>query len=112
MGFVNSLPGQFESIAIKTKTNTLDANKNITGESWTTTETVDGKVQIGSMAQSLVSDKFKPLVDALAFIDPLDVTMTITELNKITVNSKDYSILYVDNIEGVSIEIPLKLWEN
>ena len=110
MGFVNSLSGAPVTIVIEEKTTTYNAYNQPTGEAWATVATVSGRVQLGSMAQSVVSDQFAAIVAAVAFIDPEDLAITITEAHRILVGGIYYSIIYVENIEGVSIEIPLKLW--
>lgn len=111
MGFVNSLPGAFETLSIERKTTTYNDYNQATGETWTGVDSVQGKVQIGSMADSVVSDKFKSVVAATAWIDPDDVNETILNTDRVAIGDIIYSIIYIDNIEGVSIEMPLKLWE-
>jgi len=44
-------------------------------------------------------------------IDPEDMSVEILSTDKIVIGTIEYAIIYIDNIEGVSIEIPLKLWE-
>jgi hypothetical protein len=112
MGFVNSLPGPFVTLSIERHEIVTDAYNNVISDDWNEVDNVQGKVQIGSMATAIVSDKYKSEVSAVAMVDPEDLTITITDKDRIIADGVTYSIIYVDNIEGVSVEIPLKLWEN
>ena len=111
MGFVNSLSGQFETISVQRNEVTYNEYNQPTGNDWNTVLSIQGKVQVGSMAESVVSDKYKSVVAAVAMIDPEDMSVEILSTDKIVIGTIEYAIIYIDNIEGVSIEIPLKLWE-
>ena len=111
MGFVNSLSGQFETISVQRNEVTYNEYNQPTGNDWSTVLTIQGKVQLGSMAESVVSDKYKSVVAAVAMIDPEDMSLTILPTDKLVIGTIEYAIIYIDNIEGASIEIPLKLWE-
>ena len=110
MGFVNSLPGTFETVTYQTLTETI-VNGQVTDKTWADTGTFQAKFQRGSMAQSVVSDKFKADVAAILFVDPVDLPDINEKDNRLVIDSLVYSIIYIDNIEGVSVEVPLKLWE-
>ena len=110
MGFVNSLPGPFELVTYQLKSETI-VNGQITGEGWTTIGTFAGKFQRGSIAQSVVSDQFKPNIAGILFVDPVDLPSALSHENyRLSIGGNYYSIIYVDNIENISVEIPLKLW--
>ena len=111
MGFVNSLSGQFETISVQRNEVTYNEYNQPTGNDWNIVLSIQGKVQLGSMAESVVSDKYKSVVAAVAMIDPEDMSVEILSTDKIVIGTIEYAIIYIDNIEGVSIEIPLKLWE-
>lgn len=110
MGFVDSLPGPFVTVSYEQKTITM-VNGQVTGESWAAVGTFPAKFQRGSLAQSVVSDKYKADVAAIIFVDPSDLPAALSDIDyRLSIDGENYSIIYVDNIENVSVEIPLKLW--
>lgn len=110
MGFVNSLTGPFVTVSYQTKETTI-VNGQITSEEWTTDGTFTAKFQRGSMAQNVVSDKYKAEVEAIIFVEPDDLPVGLSDIDyRLVIDSINYSIIYVDNIEDVSVEIPLKMW--
>lgn len=110
MGFVSTIHGKPATVTYSKLTQTW-VNGQLTGTSWAVTGTFTGFFQRGSLAQNVVSDQFKADVAAILFVDPEDLPSGLTEIDyKLTIAGEDYSIIYVDNIEDVSIEIPLKLW--
>ena len=110
MGFVNSLPGEYKTVVYELNSETI--NHGVVGNSWAAVGAFSAKFQRGAMAAAVVSDQFKADVAAILFVDPDDLPSALSEKNyRLKIDDVLYSIIYIDNIENVSIEIPLKLWE-
>jgi len=109
MGFVNSLPGVFQTVTYELNTEAFV--NGIVTQAWAEVGTFPAKFQRGSMAAAVVSDQFKADVAAILFVDPSDLPDIDEKKNRLKIGGQYYSIIYIDNIENVSIEIPLKLWE-
>lgn len=109
MGFVNTLPGPFEAVVYEKNTEAF-VNGVVT-QAWAEVGTFPAKFQRGSMAAAVVSDQFKADVAAILFVDPADLPSIDEKLYRLKIGGEYYSIIYIDNIENVSVEIPLKLWE-
>lgn len=81
-------------------------------ESYPVTPTliVTGIMWTGSAADAIVSEQYKPVVQGVIIIDPADYTTTINEDAKVTIDSQDYSVIYVENVAGQDkvIQIPVK----
>ena len=98
MGFVNSLLGPFENISVKRNEVTYNEYNQPTGNDWSTVLTIQGKAQLGAMAESVVSDKYKSVVAAVAMIDPEDMSVEILSTDKIVIGTIEYAIITKDSI--------------
>ncbi|MGD8305152.1 MAG: hypothetical protein PVF17_00730 [Ignavibacteria bacterium] len=71
---------------------------------------VEALFWVGSAADKVVSEKLRADIAGVVVMDYSDYTTTINENAKVTINSKDYSVIYVDNIaeQNEVIQIPVK----
>jgi hypothetical protein len=100
MSFIAELKSMGETTytaTFKTPTNVY-TDSRITSKTWATSGTLDCLLWFASMAKTTISEKYRDIVDAVLIADTVDVTFTIAEDGKVTVNSQDYEIIKVDDI--------------
>lgn len=66
-----------------------------------------------SMARSVVSEKYRETVDAVAVFNYADIDFTIPSESRVTINSKIFSVIIIDNIaeQNEVIQVLLKKYE-
>jgi len=67
-----------------------------------------------SMAKITVSEKYKQEIEALAVFNYSDITFTIPEYGRVTINNKLYSIILAENVaeQNEIIQVMLKKYES
>lgn len=113
MGFLDDIYLTEETVSadFRNKTTTADAYGNVTESYSATTDlTINGLLWIGSTADKVVSEKIRPDVSAVFVFNYSDYTTIIEDNAKVTINSKDYSVIYIDNVANQNevIQVPLK----
>lgn len=113
MGFLDDifLSNKTVSADFRNKIITVDDYGSVTeGYSLTTDLTVNGILWVGSTADKVVSEKIRPDVSAVFVFNYSDYSTTIVDNAKVIINSKDYSVIYMDNVgnQNEIIQVPLK----
>lgn len=100
-----------QDVELYGKTQTL----NTTTGNYTTTEghikTVKGFLYEGSGIEQFVSDKIKPLVDAIVLLDPQNITRAeIKDTDNITVDDRNFTIVRCKDVgnQGEVVQVYLK----
>jgi hypothetical protein len=72
--------------------------------------TVTGLFWEGRAVDNVVSERIRADVDAVLVIDYEDYSASVADIDKVTIESTDYSVVHADNIarQDVVIQIPLK----
>lgn len=71
---------------------------------------VKGFLFVGSAADRLVSEKIRPIVDAVLIVDPIHFTFTISDSDKLIIGSTVYTVIRPDDIgnQGEAMQINLR----
>lgn len=80
---------------------------------WSTDGTAPCLYWIGSGTKNNVADKFREEIDAVMLHTYNELTFSINESGRVTVNGEVFSILYVDNIANQNefVQVLLKRYE-
>ena len=80
---------------IKRRSDIFDpADGRVTG-SESTIATIKSIFYVGGQAESLVAEKIRPNVDAVAIVDP---DSDVAEKDVLEINGKRYGVIYVDDV--------------
>lgn len=74
---------------------------------YTTNKTVKGIFWRGSMAESIVGERFKTEVDGVVIVKP---GVSIADTDRVKIGTVQYSVIYADDVagQGKVIVIPVK----
>lgn len=113
MGFVNSMFSNNNAVNAVFYGRTEPA-KNADGTRGAPTYgailTVDALFWEGSAADTVVSDRIRADVSAVIALDYYDYTVDVADVDKVTIEGIDYSVIHVDNVarQNKVIQIALK----
>jgi hypothetical protein len=91
----------------KTQTNTAGAYGP---EEWSTIQTTEGLFFIGGKVDSIIGERQRVNVDGVLLVDYANITETIPDTARVSINGDYYSLVYMDNV-GMQNElyvIPVK----
>ena len=111
MGFINELFATEESVSAKFYSRADTSTAGMRADpTYTLLMTKDVLFWQGSAADSIVSDRIRADVSGVIVIDYEDYTSTVDDIDKVTIDSVDYSIIHVENIgnQNVVLQIPVK----
>ena len=112
MAFLDDIYLSEETVSadFQQKTSVTDPDTGITTESFASALVVDGLLWTGSMAEKYVSERYRPIIQGVFVMNYEDYTTTINADAKVTIGSKDYGVIYINNVANQNqvIEIPLK----
>lgn len=100
MSFVTDFFNEYETVSVQFRNLDETFASGIVTKSFPALAdlTIDGIYWTGNSAERLVSEQYRPLISGVLIVDPDDLTITIKEDAKVTIDSEDYSIINVDNI--------------
>lgn len=109
MSFINDIDTEDKvSIAFQTRTESKDASNNRV-VTWPANFTADCLFWTGSVAESLVSERFRARVEGLIIVDYDDYS-AVKDNDRVKIGTTYYSVIHAENIANQNevIQIPVE----
>ena len=106
--FLDSVFKNNKTVDVQIQPRTQTITNGVLGPvTYTTTKTVKGIFWRGSMAESIVGERFKTEIDGVVIIKP---GVSIADTDRVKVGTLQYSVIYADDVagQGKVIVIPVK----
>jgi len=113
MSFLDDFNTENKYTATFEKYSETYSNNILTGKTWSSVGTAECLLWNTATAKTTVSEKYRQIVEAIAVFNYSDITFTIPDSGRVTINSKVYSIAISENIgeQNEVIQVLLKMYE-
>lgn len=111
MAFLDSIFNGNKTVTVTLQTLTQTISGGVMGaESWSDTASYTGIFYRGSMAMTLVNERYRQQIDGVVILRPSDFTTLPGVNNRFKIDSVYYSIIYPDDIaeQDKVLMIPVK----
>ena len=105
---LNGIFSRNKTVDVEIQPRTQSITNGVLGAvTYTTTSIVKGIFWKGSMAQSVVDEKYKTEVDGVVIVKP---GVSIADTDRVKIGTVQYSVIYADDIagQGKVLMIPVK----
>ena len=105
---LNGIFSRNKAVDVEIQPRTQSITNGVLGPvTYTTSNTVKGIFWKGSMAQSVVNEKYKTEVDGVVIVKP---GVSIADTDRVKIGTVQYSVIYADDIagQGKVLMIPVK----